>query len=797
MNNNSDKNYIAHINDNGEIQTVKEHCINAAKYAREDLCGIGLENTAYLAGILHDCGKFTEEFRNYILDSTKGVENSHKVIHSFAGLYYIMDNEKFKKLSQRSQITIELIALAIASHHGLFDCVDENGQNGFLHRLEKQKDYEKKAIQNYFKEMDNQEEIEHLFELSNDEIEKMIDTIFSMTDQTDETNFYVGMLARLLISAVIDGDRKDTAEFMSNADFSVNKKACSRMWDELLQATENYIASKSRQSAIEIARSELSDKCKNFAKNGTGIYRLNLPTGGGKTLSGLRFALEHAKDYNKSKIIYVAPLISIIEQNSTVIKSAVGDESVVLEHHSNIVMESDNSEKCTQYHLLTETWNSPIIITTLVQFLNTLFNGKTGSVRRFQSLSNSVIIIDEVQTVPNKMLTLFNLAMNFLTEICNVTVLLCSATQPSLEETAHSMKISKKQVLTSEEEKHFAKIFKRTEIIDRGSSGLPEIVSLIKEVSTNNKSVLMVCNTKKEAQNIYSMLEGNDYHINCEIYHLSAAMCMAHRKKTFEKINDAIKNKRKVLCISTQVIEAGVDISFDSVVRLYAGMDNIVQAAGRCNRNAEKEISPVYIVDYNNEDLSKLKEIQKAKVATKKLVVEFKNNRERYNNDLTSVEAINYYYKALYRNAVEGSNEQDYCIGNNITLFDLLSLNTMFNLYDNEYVMHQAFKTAGQCFDVFDDESFTIMVPYGNGNEIITKLSEEGVNRDFIKMKSLIEQGKEFTISIMQYQKKKLEKEGAIYTICDGNIAVLNPNYYDENIGLNEGGNEECSIQIL
>ena len=327
---------------------------------------------------------------------------------------------------------------------------------------------------------------------------------------------------------MINGDRRDTAEFMNDIDFSSVVNGNVQIWEKSLSNLERYLENLPAGSEIETARKELSEFCKEFADKPSCIYRLNLPTGSGKTLSGLRYAITHAVKHDKKRIFYIAPLISILDQNAQIIRESVENDDIVLEHHSNIIMDQDDTEELNHYQLLAETWDSPIIVTTLVQFLNTLFSGKTSCIRRMKSLCNSVIIIDEVQTVPTNMLTLFNLAMNFLSIVCNADILLCSATQPCLEKAAHPLIISPAEAVPSDKMDYYRRVFKRTDIIESGRMKLEdEITSFVLDLSGKYKSILIVCNTKNEAAKLFKNLR-DIVSINC--YHLSSGMCMAHRR---------------------------------------------------------------------------------------------------------------------------------------------------------------------------------------------------------------------------------------------------------------------------
>jgi len=288
------------------------------------------------------------------------------------------------------------------------------------------------------------------------------------------------LLARLLLSAVIEGDRRDTAEFMNGAQFPAKREGdeLREMWGACLERMEKKLLEFPTESPIDWARRAISDQCRKAAEERGGVFRLNVPTGGGKTLSALRYALAHAEKFGKERIIFTSPLLSILEQNAAVIRGYVQDDGLILEHHSNLIRPKDG-EGLDELELLTETWDAPIIITTLVQLLNTLFSGKTTAIRRFHALCNSVIVIDEVQTVPSKMLSLFSLTVNFLTEICGATVVLCSATQPCMERIAHPIHTPIPDLASCDSA--LWRAFQRTEIQDAGTKLLDEIAGFARE----------------------------------------------------------------------------------------------------------------------------------------------------------------------------------------------------------------------------------------------------------------------------------------------------------------------------
>lgn len=429
----------------GPVQTVREHCRNTAQYAAQALEPVFLSASGYMAGLVHDSGKNTERFKDYILNQSAA---RGSVNHTFAAVKLLLDRYHTDNCGDFADVVSELLALASSAHHGLFDCVDEQQRSGFLHRLSADDTSYGEASDNFFRFCVSQDELDRRFHAARTELTPVLQKILSMTgDDADderydhETAFYSGMLARLLLSAVIEGDRRDTAEFMNGTQFPAawSRDKLHRLWSTHLKQMEEKLNNLPQNSAIDRARRAISDQCRQAAEQTGGVFRLNVPTGGGKTLSSLRFALAHASRHGKQRIIFTSPLLSILEQNAAVIRDYIQDDSLILEHHSNLINTSENSQQLDELELLTETWESPVIITTLVQLLNTLFSGKTSVIRRFHSLCQSIIVIDEVQTVPSKMLTLFSLAVNFLAEICGATVVLCSATQPCIEQLEHPL----------------------------------------------------------------------------------------------------------------------------------------------------------------------------------------------------------------------------------------------------------------------------------------------------------------------------------------------------------------------
>lgn len=666
--------YPAHIRETGERQTVREHCRNTAALAANALRPPGLEKSAYLAGLLHDAGKNKKEYKDYLLEAAAGgsvVRGS--VNHTFAGVRFLLDRWHCGEgdLSY-SDVTAELLAFAVGSHHGLFDCVDPQQHSGFFHRQTKEGIFYDESRQGFLAEIADEEELEHLFRDAVREMTPMLDRLAALSTQADdneadrETAFYIGLLARMLLSAVVEGDRTDTAAFMDGIEPPVFPEDMRPIWTERLAFMEKKLAAFPRKTPIDLARHTISDTCAAGAARPGGVYRLNVPTGGGKTLASLRFALTHAAKWNCSRIIFTAPLLSILDQNAQVIRDYIGDDALILEHHSNLAEPKETPERLQELELLTASWSAPIVITTLVQLLNTCFSGRTSAIRRFHALCGSVIVIDEVQTVPGKMLTLFNLAVNFLSEICGATIVLCSA---------------------------------------------------------------------------------------------------------------------------TQVIEAGVDISFQRVIRFSAGMDSVVQAAGRCNRHAEqKKPAPVRLIRCTDERLRGLDDIVRGQNATTALLTAFSQTPEAFRHDLSSEEAIRFYYRRLYAEMEPGF--QDDQTPTHGSLYHLLADNPRYadaNCKQGQrYFLRQAFRLAGGLFQVFDEDTGALLVPYGRGRELQNTLRNAAQvygQKDWAVIRGCIDEAKGYCVSVYRYQLERLEALGAVTSLFDGGVLLLSDGFYNEHTG--------------
>ncbi len=798
---------VAHVkkNENNQIvkeQTVEQHAIQVSNLAGRYADMLDMKYMAQLAGVLHDSGKLCQEFNLYVhgeSDLKRG-----DIDHCYAGAKYLTN----LALSTRDGGLIEtavFISKVIISHHGLHDWINEDGADYFVKRIEKEERYQE-ICDNMSKIISDDEILEWLRKALEEykRWKERIQIICAGSTEKEGKAFYSGMLERLLQSVLVDADRTDCVDFetgMQN-DLDYNMQ---QVWSEMYERMSKKCSSfEEKTERISQLRCDISKRCAEYAQNDFHVCRLVVPTGGGKTISSMRASLEYCRRKKDIRhIYYVAPYTSILEQNADVLREITGEE-YFLEHHSEVLSrmevqrksdepkfqkgEKNDKEELDEYELRTDKWDTPVIATTMVQFLNTLFLGNLSSVRRMHQLTNSVIIIDEVQAVPVKCTCLFNLAVNFLAQLCGTSVILCSATQPSFEEIKYPLILDEQTSMTGDYTADFD-AFRRTKMIPmlrRGGYTYEEAAEFCKVCFLENENVLFVVNTKEAASEIYRSVKQRFDMEQPTILHLSTLMCPEHRRQKIMEIHtllDDSKNRKPLICITTQLIEAGVDISFKCVIRSLAGMDNVAQAAGRCNRSGEYgEECCVYTLELIHEKLDRLQEIRDAQSASKRLL-----ETGRY-TDLLRVDTMTDYFRVYY------SLEKDklaYPVEDitkrKVTLVELLSTNSTRKKLTKEKVLWngQAFHTAGEKFQVIEDFSKSILVPYNkDAEQLILDLNSEKSLEEILK---LLRKAQKYTVGIAPGLEKKLEKEEALYQLKCGATA-LKKEYYSKELGVTETG---------
>lgn len=705
---------IAHLRVDGTIQTLEEHLQGTADLCSNFASTIDMAEAGKVIGLLHDLGKATAAFNDYIQsDDSENLRGS--IDHSTAGAQFLQkywqNNSNDNKLSK---VALEMMQLSIASHHsGLINCISSSGDDVFSRRISKQ-DLDTGLTESMLRVDQNLLlKIEKSIPAALSSIEKHLKSIGTSSRSAETMWFQYGLLNRFLLSCLIDADRIDTISFQECSTY----RPPLADWTLLRDRFENALGRYSLDTPISTIRRNISDECYRASSRKPGIFTLSVPTGGGKTLSSFRFALNHLIDNKMSRIIYVVPYLTILEQNAHVIENILnlepGDDYVT-QCHSNVDVEecsdstSENTEERCDWSSPMDVWDSPVIFTSMVQFLESLFGPGTKKIRRMHNLANSVIVFDEIQNLPIKTVHMFNEAINFLCHECGATAVLCTATQPLLNKVDHHP-LNIDSELIDDVSAYFDAL-KRTEVRYVNPVG-PEwnaekVSKFILSSCSDTLSTLIIVNTKRMAKDLYHILKSQADE-DVFVTHLSTNMCPVHRHQVLDNIITTLGHKREI-CVSTQLIEAGVDVDFDVVVRSLAGLDSIAQAAGRCNRNARRPTGNVLVIRME-ESLGHLIDISEGRRCTEIVV--------RHNHtDLVSPEAMKEYYDMFF---FKRKDDMAYRIGmGSKTMVDLLAgncygRNALSNSKQSSHqgIMPQAFSDANHEFEVID-EMKGIVVPY-------------------------------------------------------------------------------------
>lgn len=807
--------YIAHIRvSDREIQTVEKHLLEVKELAESYGEKMGVKHIAGLAGMLHDFGKFTNEFRTYILEAVNNPEAPPKrgsVDHSTAGgkLLYEMFHEK--NIKEFTGKLAEIVGNAIISHHSyLKDFLNPGLESDYLLRVSEKKLAEfETSKESFFNYVMSEHDFIDYVEQAAEELKA-----FMKKDPSKSSEYKYMFLTKMIFSALIDADRTNTRLFEENKLFDPQENhhhLFQTYYDRLMSKIESFQQHENANSPINLLRSEMSEQCDRFAEKPSGIYTLSIPTGGGKTLASLRYALKHAQKYHKKHIIYVVPYTTIIEQNAEEVRKILQDDENILEHHSNVIDDDhDNDESQDgvmnskqKIKLAKDNWDSPIIFTTMVQFLNVFYAKGSRNIRRLHNLTESVIIFDEVQKVPIPCVSLFNDALNFLKEYGQSSIVLCTATQPALDFVEHKLEVNTDAEMIDRID-HVIDAFKRVDIVDMATEqtfsneGLTDfIIEKIDEV----QSLLVILNTKSVVKDLYEKLKENT---DITVYHLSTSMCAAHRNSILGEVREQLEVGNKVVCVSTQLIEAGVDVSFECVIRSLAGLDSIAQAAGRCNRHGEMGVRSVYIIDHEEENLSRLKEIAKGKQVAKQIFIDLKRDDSSHGGDILSKNAMDRYFQEYYTELADDLNYFVPQVGKEMTT--LLMEPRHMNSYRQAYIhkngqkkdiplfILNSYGTAAEHFQVIDSMTTSVIVPYGQGKEIIAELNGNYTLED---LRTMLKRVQQYTVNLFNYEKELLMKNNGLVSYMDGKILALKEGAYSTEFGLDTSNESSFSDAIF
>lgn len=590
----STSSFVAHYRAADQTwQPLTEHLLGVGALAAEHAGKLGLQELGLLLGLLHDLGKYSTAFQAYLKSAIGALNQDEdedwvdakslkgKVDHSSAGAQLAW--QALGRGGQAEQIAGQVVALCVASHHsGLIDCIgartDTFGEDLFTRRM--QKAQEKTHLEEALRSADPKllKRCEEL--LTNSSLvfsfQELLKQIGQRNTDPKVSSVQVaqqqfGLLVRFLFSCLIDADRIDTADFEHRRTLAFRPSGRYIEWSILTARLEQYLEHLPPSRPIDGLRRDISSHCQQAAARPAGIYTLTVPTGGGKTLASLRFALHHAQEHKLDRVIYVIPFTSIIDQNAQAVRKVLEPDDapndkgrIVLEHHGSLTPE----QQTWREKVLCENWDAPVVHTTMVQFLEALFGSGTRGARRMHQLARSVLIFDEVQTLPIKCVHLFNNAINFLAEHCGTTVVLCTATQPLLHEVAKdkgAIRLMPMHELMPDVAGLF-KDLKRVEVKDqRKPGGWPnqDIAELAVAETRRSGSCLVIVNTKASARRLFELCAAATE--AGVAVHLSTDMCPAHRKQELAKLRSRLDAGQPTLCVSTQLIEAGVDVDFGAV----------------------------------------------------------------------------------------------------------------------------------------------------------------------------------------------------------------------------------------
>ncbi len=723
-------------------QTLHSHLLHVAELSQQFADRFGAGPWAQACGLLHDIGKASGKFQERV----RGNAALH-VDHSTAGARHAAANWGGAG---------RLLAYCVAGHHsGLPD-----GRSNEDSCLERRLDPARRRLE------DCSAWRNVLAGLA--EPAPPPAAAWPFDTRPEGLGFRLAFFVRMVFSCLVDADRLD-AEAAGDSE-SLERSARRSGYPGIgalltrLDAALQEKTKAAKPSEVNRVRAEVLAACREKAELTPGLFSLTVPTGGGKTLSSLAFALEHAKRHGLSRIIYVIPFTSIIEQNAKVFREALGDidGEFVVEHHSNLAPAEDAGDD--RPHPATENWDAPVIITTAVQFFESLFSHKAGRCRKLHNLANSVIILDEAQMLPVPYLRPCLEALRELTATYRASVVLCTATQPALnapnpsENGGEGLKgglVGVREIMPSPVALHAA--LKRVQVRILGELSDADLAARLAE----ERQVLCIVNTRRQARRLYDALRARPGALD-GLFHLSALMCPQHRTATLERIRLALKEKRPCRVVSTTLVEAGVDVDFPVVYRAAGGIDSIAQAAGRCNREGLLEHGEVFV--FQPENGLPPGHFRRTAQAARSVL-------EKHRADLLHPDAVREYFLELYWKVETGRDGLD--------TKDIL-----------ERLGHDAsrgwfpFKTIGQEFQLIENATQGLLIPYDEAARNVVRALDALERGE--RAGGLLRRAQRHSISLYTRELERLEHEGAVRRAGPGGqfFVLCNMSLYSPEVGL-------------
>lgn len=696
-----------------EGQSIEAHLKGTGDLAETFAAEFGAAANGKLCGLAHDIGKYSDEFQLRL-------RGGKKVDHATAGAI-----ECFK-------IKAAFEAVCVIGHHsglpnvGHKDADTTESQTFFGRKLRA----EQGGIPDYRKNWNG-----HI---------ALPQDYFRPSGRGFATAFYI----RMLYSCLVDADYIDTETFMNGDAGRGNYEPLSALCDKLTA----YISKWNNPTReIDILRQKILNSCIEKASAPRGIFSLTVPTGGGKTVASMAFALNHAVANSMKRIIYVIPYTSIIEQNAKVFRDILGQENVV-EHHSSVSYELSENADELEYRsaLATENWDAPVIVTTAVQFFESLYANRSSKCRKLHNIANSVIIFDEAQMIPSNNLRPCVAAIAELVRAYNATAVLCTATQPAIDEML--LEYSKKETvveLCPDVDGMFEK-FRRTSFEKEGRLTTDELVSRLE----SQQQVLCIVNTRKFAQEVYEALPSEGR------FHLSTLMCPVHRKQKLDEIRERLKSGKTCRVVSTSLIEAGVDVDFPRVFREMAGLDSILQAAGRCNREGKRSAESSIVTVFESEN------------KVNKLIAVNRDAAEETVRDWTqpnTTSTIERYFKA-YRDFLRNDDKSGVITASEKGISGC----------------GLPFEWIAKEFKLIDQNTFAVYIPIGEGKELVSRLREGERSRGLYRRAGM------YSVSVYQNQFDSLINAGAAEPFGEDAAFLTDCSLYSDEKGLStdvDGGN--------
>ena len=690
--------YLAHSGTEKcpEGQKLQDHLLNVAALAAEFSKPFG-EEDGYLCGLYHDIGKYSAAFQRRLADSRERVD------HSSAGALLMFDHKNFPA------------AMCIAGHHtGLSDFGTKNDlSETFMARI------------NHARSGEIEDCSAWKTEISGDIPQGFV------TRAGIGNYFYI----KMLFSALTDADWLDTEAFYDNRKVVMAENRI----PDLDERLKSYISAwGSPKNEINVRRTHIRNAAVEHGNDMTGLFTMTVPTGGGKTISSMAFALAHAMKHNMRRVIYVIPYCSILEQTQDVFEGIFGKDAITA-HYSGA--EFERPEKTDDNKAFSsENWDAPIILTTAVQFFESLFSNKPGKNRKLHNIAGSVIVFDEAQMLPVPFMKPCLAAICQLVENYGCSAVLCTATQPAVERLLKEYlpNVSLRE-LCPEPEKIYQE-FRRVTYVMEGKLSDEELVEQLRKRS----QVLCVVNSRRQAQKLYFALKENE---GC--FHLSTMMTPYDRKRVLNEVRERLQRGEPCRVISTSLIEAGVDVDFPEVYRALAGLDSIIQSGGRCNREGKRPQteSLLHIFDTDTEPPRILEQNISAALRTL-----------RRNREADSLDAIREYYQFLLYTLKDGKELDEKEI---ISCAEKLKFNTI-----------------AESFQMIGGPECVVYIPTGGGEKIIREIKQFGPNR-----KRMRELGK-YSVSVYQHCFRELCEIGALEMIADRSGILCNPDLYSSETGL-------------